>query len=218
MATPAQIAANRANAQHSTGPRSVEGKSVSRFNGLKSGLYAKSLVLPGEDAAELEALAESCRRTWQPICQDEADLVDQLIQSSWEQRRYARLEAELLRGLMSDPSVPEDQRLATAFARDFEGPKMLQAVLREKHAARREWHKAFNTLNRLQERRSSDRQAQVEEAVLSPEPPPPAQENWVRSSNSAQPFGLPRKIMTGNGKPPVETAIKEATDGRALRL
>src|ERR1035437_7073149 len=32
MATPAQITANQANAQKSTGPRSVEGKSASRFN------------------------------------------------------------------------------------------------------------------------------------------------------------------------------------------
>ena len=56
MATPAQIEANRRNAQRSTGPRSVEGKAVSRFNALKSGIDAKSLVIPGEDPAELEAL------------------------------------------------------------------------------------------------------------------------------------------------------------------
>src|ERR1035441_5914001 len=38
MATPAQITANRANAQKSTGPRSAEGKSASRFNALKHGM------------------------------------------------------------------------------------------------------------------------------------------------------------------------------------
>ena len=32
MATQRQIAANRRNAEHSTGPRSAQGKSVSRFN------------------------------------------------------------------------------------------------------------------------------------------------------------------------------------------
>ena len=51
MATPAQLAANRANAQRSTGPRSVEGKSVSRFNALKHGVDAASIALPGEDSA-----------------------------------------------------------------------------------------------------------------------------------------------------------------------
>jgi len=43
MATPAQILANRANAQKSTGPRSVEGKAASRFNALKHGLDVQSV-------------------------------------------------------------------------------------------------------------------------------------------------------------------------------
>src|ERR1035437_7669571 len=57
MATPAQITANRANAQKSTGPRSVEGKSASRFNALKHGIDAASIVIPGEDPADYAALA-----------------------------------------------------------------------------------------------------------------------------------------------------------------
>jgi len=64
MATPAQILANRTNAQKSTGPRSAEGKAVSRFNALKHGLDAESIVLPGEDPADYEALARDCDRTF----------------------------------------------------------------------------------------------------------------------------------------------------------
>jgi hypothetical protein len=52
----AQIDANRLNAENCTGPRSAEGKAVSRFNALKSGLGAHSLIIPGEDPAALEAL------------------------------------------------------------------------------------------------------------------------------------------------------------------
>ena len=48
MATPAQITANRANAQTSTGPR---------FNALKHGIDAASIVTPGEDRAVYDALA-----------------------------------------------------------------------------------------------------------------------------------------------------------------
>ena len=40
MASPAQIAANRRNATHSTGPRSATGKARSRGNALKHGLRA----------------------------------------------------------------------------------------------------------------------------------------------------------------------------------
>jgi len=56
MATPTQIEANRLNAQKSTGPRSAEGKAAVRFNALKYGVDAESLILPGEDQAQLEEL------------------------------------------------------------------------------------------------------------------------------------------------------------------
>jgi hypothetical protein len=49
--SPKQIAANRKNAQHSTGPRSAEGKDRSRKNALKHGLCAMVLDVPGEDPA-----------------------------------------------------------------------------------------------------------------------------------------------------------------------
>src|ERR1035438_9340139 len=41
----------------STGPRSVEGKAVSRLNALKTGIYAKAeVVLPAENPDDLENL------------------------------------------------------------------------------------------------------------------------------------------------------------------
>ena len=40
MASPAQIAANRTNAQRSTGPTSPEGKARAASNSFKHGLYA----------------------------------------------------------------------------------------------------------------------------------------------------------------------------------
>src|SRR5581483_10830012 len=49
MSTLRQIEANRRNSQLSTGPRTPEGKAVSRFNALKSGVNAKAQVIPGED-------------------------------------------------------------------------------------------------------------------------------------------------------------------------
>jgi hypothetical protein len=46
MATARQIAANQANSLRSTGPRSPEGKSVSRANSYKHGLSGSGVVLP----------------------------------------------------------------------------------------------------------------------------------------------------------------------------
>src|ERR1017187_4081401 len=66
MATPAQITANRANAQKSTGPRSVEGKSASRFNALKHSIDAATIVIPGEDPADYDALAALYLHEYRP--------------------------------------------------------------------------------------------------------------------------------------------------------
>ena len=56
-ASEAQIRANQANAQKSTGPKTVEGKEVSRANALKHGLTGAGIVLPEADAAEVRRRA-----------------------------------------------------------------------------------------------------------------------------------------------------------------
>ena len=49
MATDSQINANRENAQHSTGPKTPEGKQRSSLNATKFGLTGRTVVLPSED-------------------------------------------------------------------------------------------------------------------------------------------------------------------------
>jgi hypothetical protein len=56
MASQKQLAANRLNAQKSTGPRSVEGKARSSMNALKTGIDARSHTIPGEPISQLEDL------------------------------------------------------------------------------------------------------------------------------------------------------------------
>ena len=55
----AQMAANRANAQKSTGPRTEEGKAISSQNALKHGVYSRSDILDGEFQ---EAFGQNARR------------------------------------------------------------------------------------------------------------------------------------------------------------
>jgi len=90
MATPAQLAANRANAQRSTGPRSVEGKSASRFNALKHGINAETAVIPGEDPAEYAELVSEYLHRFAPETPDERyhvqTMIDDLVRRSMGQR------------------------------------------------------------------------------------------------------------------------------------
>ena len=95
MPTEAQINANRLNAQKSTGPTSPEGKAASRLNALKTGIDAWSQIIPGEDPAELEALAEALHLHFHPTDPNQLALVDALIDTEWLARRFRRIEAQL---------------------------------------------------------------------------------------------------------------------------
>ncbi|HLI85463.1 MAG TPA: hypothetical protein VKV17_16225 [Bryobacteraceae bacterium] len=95
MSSLARIEANRRNSLLSTGPVSDAGKSVSRMNAVKSGLYCKVLVLPTEDPAEYEALAAAYQQQYQPATPVEQYLVDRLIAGDWRLRRFLQAETNL---------------------------------------------------------------------------------------------------------------------------
>ncbi|MGH9583495.1 MAG: hypothetical protein ACRD4O_11215, partial [Bryobacteraceae bacterium] len=68
MATEAQIAANRENSQHSTGPKTEEGKASSCKNNTRWGFRGKFIVLPSESQEEFDILLERLRAEHKPQC------------------------------------------------------------------------------------------------------------------------------------------------------
>src|SRR5580693_3358930 len=81
--------------QSSTGPRSAEGKARSSMNALKSGIYSKSLTIPGENRADLDTLRDEYFQRYQPALPEQRDLVDILVRSTWTLRRLAVAEAQV---------------------------------------------------------------------------------------------------------------------------
>src|ERR1700722_18737763 len=65
-ASAARMTANRANSALSTGPKTPEGKARSRGNALKHGLTGEGVVLPNEDAAEVERRLAAFQEELQP--------------------------------------------------------------------------------------------------------------------------------------------------------
>jgi hypothetical protein len=125
MATPSQIVANRLNALRSTGPTSQDGKAAVRFNALKTGIDAKSSVIPGEDAAELEQLAAGYHARYQPSTPEARFFVDALVMSEWQLRRMRKVEASLWNtflgpGAELGPAYQENQRLLARVHRRIE--------------------------------------------------------------------------------------------------
>ena len=82
-----QKAANQANALHSTGPKTQEGKAVVRLNALRHGLLARDVVLPGEDADAFEDLWNQVRANFWPVGPIEELLVRSSIGGCTSSRR-----------------------------------------------------------------------------------------------------------------------------------
>jgi hypothetical protein len=145
MATPAQIAANQANAQKSTGPRSVEGKSVSRFNALKHGIDAASIVIPGEDPADYDALADHYLQEFRPQSASESFHVGAMLRADWQKGRLQRVEADLFRTVLAESP---GNSLAAVLLAESPAAKLLVRVQRQIAAFERTWHRANTELRR----------------------------------------------------------------------
>jgi len=97
MASEKQIAANRLNAQKSSGPRTPTGKSSSSRNSLAFGLRAaKFYVLPWENRKELLEFARALYDDFAPVGVREEDLVLGMIQNRFTVLRADRAEASVL--------------------------------------------------------------------------------------------------------------------------
>ena len=118
MSSQRQIEANRRNAQKSTGPTSVTGKAVSSMNALKTGIHAKSLVLPSEKLADLEQLIDEYYQSHNPTTPEARSLVDDLIYGEWLKRRLRAAETQIWaydhqENYRPDPKYPLGQTAAS---------------------------------------------------------------------------------------------------------
>jgi hypothetical protein len=145
MATPAQITANRANAQKSTGPRSVEGKSASRFNALKHSIDAATIVIPGEDPADYDALAAHYLHEYRPQSASESFHVGAMLRADWQKGRLQRVEADLFRTVLAESP---GNSLAAVLLAESPAAKLLVRVQRQIAAFERTWHRANTELRR----------------------------------------------------------------------
>ena len=155
MATQAQLTANRANAQQSTGPRSVEGKSVSRFNALQHGAHANLPIIPGEDPAEYQTLFTEYEGRFQPQTPDERYHVQTMIDSDWQKRRLKSLETGIYHVIESEAP---GMSLAVALLGATPAAKLLARTQRQLATHQRGWYRALTELRRQREREQEQEQ------------------------------------------------------------
>jgi hypothetical protein len=177
MASDKQIAANRRNAQSSTGPKTAAGKAMSSRNATTHGLLARDSVAYGERIDDLQHLRQVYLDQYQPATPAEEFLVHQLSSAHWRLQRIERIEAGLFDTLITEADrarlsqEDEDEEppsgadlfdsnsdhFGRAFLRDCKNAASLAILNRYENSFRRAYYKALHELDRLQ----------------APQPPPP---------------------------------------------
>jgi hypothetical protein len=140
MATILQIAANQANAQKSTGPKTPEGKAASSRNRLSHGFASSATIMPGENPEEFKALIDDLSAQYQPANTTEQILIEKMAQNQWLSLRAFRLQglAFLHQSLNQE---------------NFGIPKDLGLLIRYQTSADRAFHRAHNELVKAQKER-----------------------------------------------------------------
>jgi len=136
---------NVQNAQHSTGPRTPEGKAASSKNAIKHGLTASTPFVLPEEQDDFERLTKSLWHESEPTGPIEDELFQQMLHAAWKMRRIrileAKLESQAGGEALLDANLDSDlTRLARHYAR-----------------AERTFHRSLNQLKQMQTERNSRR-------------------------------------------------------------
>lgn len=93
MATEKQLAANKANAQLSTGPKTEEGKAKSSKNAVKHGALSSIAIAEHEDSELFGTMLAALVKEHGPTTTIEHQLVERLAVLFWREIRLAKAEA-----------------------------------------------------------------------------------------------------------------------------
>jgi hypothetical protein len=99
MATEPQIAANRRNAQKSTGPRTPQGRSIVSQNALKHGLTAAHVIISSESQADFDLYRDQILTELAPASPMESILAERIVNLSWRLKRASRIQNQTIETL-----------------------------------------------------------------------------------------------------------------------
>jgi hypothetical protein len=187
---------NRANAQHSTGPKTQAGKCRSSLNALRHGLTGQTIVLPTDDLKSYQHHIQSFVNEYHPQGATESQLVQSLADTAWRQNRAAALETNLITLALEQNQLDDQvqQSLAIAAALDHQARALATLSIHTQRLAR-QFEKTLALLNQIQSKRLEARQKELEQAAnlvqmhqKENEPYHPAADGFVfrmtKSSNS----------------------------------
>ena len=154
MTTEAQLAANRRNAEKSTGPKTERGKARAAQNALRHGLRARNVISFDESEPDFLAFHAEQRAAFEPADAIEEHLVERVAMCAWRLRRLYRVEAEMF-SCWEDiqPRRLEDLVIGAVF--EYR-PENMARISRYEIAVDRALHRAYVMLERRQARRRGE--------------------------------------------------------------
>lgn len=177
-----QLAANRRNAQQSTGPVTAEGKQTVSLNGLKHGFTAQTAVLPDEDRDAHQAFCSEIIHEYAPATATEMNLAQSIANDLWRLNRAVTIEFNMLAigHLENDHDPDHDPALQIALSgartfMDHAGKFGLLSLYEQR--IHRAVHKSRAELRQLQQERRL-----VERTLASA--PVPVAESQVKSAEN----------------------------------
>ena len=182
MATVAQITANQANAQHSTGPKTAEGKARVAQNAIRHGLTATNYVVRDDEREEFNKFSTQLYNEVKPIGVVENLTFNELLHAAWNLHRARRMEEEC---------SAHDHRDFT----DSQRFSWLDRIARYQARTQRAYYRALAELRTLQTNRAL-RETELSEEVAQTIPVLIAVKALTKQTQSATSKLAPRPPIT----------------------
>jgi hypothetical protein len=178
MASPAQLTANVANAQKSSGPKTEKGKHRTRLNAYRHGLTGQICLLTAEEHQAFDQHCTGIRASLEPVGALELELAQSIAEDYWRLKRARALETGIFAlghlgqlGALAasdrdDPAqLPIDEALSRARTWVAKGENFQLLALYEQRI-HRAIEKNMAQLRTLRAERQAARQQALEEAQL----------------------------------------------------
>jgi hypothetical protein len=151
-----QHEANRRNAEKSTGPTTLEGKTAAALNAVTYGLRTRKLIISGENVADYWQLWQSLETEWEPETPTERLYLEQMCISQWLLARMAASENRISEGKLS-------------WEARFD---LLDRVARHITRLERSFNNALHELKQLQKERQAKQRQPVQSKPIKPSDQP----------------------------------------------
>jgi hypothetical protein len=154
MPTDKQLAANRANAAKSTGPRTPEGKAISSRNSSHYGRIADTVVLQSECPARFRAFLDSFYCEYQPATPTEIALVDTMAGARWRLMRMSQFESAIIDheyafASEADSSLAVPTRASLAWRRAVDSGRSVEITNRAEARLTQQFNSSLELLRRV---------------------------------------------------------------------